>query len=103
MASCSSWSVNSHPEEHALWEARVGVEAEPGCGAQWQPFLSADLHLEQGTRRDPRLAVQAGIWLARVEGRALRLAIQGLTGPSPMGQFRERRARSVGLGLFWYP
>jgi hypothetical protein len=42
------WSVNSHPEERQLWELRGGVEIDPSHGNLWQPFLSADVHAEQG-------------------------------------------------------
>lgn len=96
-------SVNSHPEERGLWEARAGMEVDPGGGALWHPFLTADVHAEEGTDWAPRVTVQIGIWLPRVQGRPLRLALQGFTGPSPLGQFRSRDAGRVGLGVFWAP
>lgn len=97
------YSVNSHPEETKLWELRTGAEWDPGDGALWQPIATADVHWEQGTDWTPRWALQAGIWLPRVEGSPLRLSLNFATGPSPMGQFRNRSAETIGLGLFWRP
>lgn len=97
------WSANSHPEERALWELRGGLELDPGRGALWQPFLSVDVHAEEGTDWRPRYTVQAGIWLPEVQRRPVRLALQAFTGPSPLGQFRERDGGRVGVGLFWNP
>ena len=94
-------SVSSHPEETGLWEARVGLELDPGRGGLWQPFLTTDLHVEEGTGWDPRWTVQTGIWLPAVQGRPLGLALQAITGPSPMGQFRDVHQGRVGVGLFW--
>jgi hypothetical protein len=97
------WSVNSHPEEHPLWEVRAGFEVDPGRGALWQPFLTVDVHAEEGTGWRPRYTAQAGLWLPEVHGRPARLMLQGYVGPSPLGQFRERDGGRVGLGLFWNP
>lgn len=95
------WSVNSHPEQRKLWELRVGAEYDPGSGTLWQPFFSADVHGEEGTDWDPRLTLQIGIWLPKVETRPLKLVLQGIAGPSPMGQFRQQYSGRVGLGIFW--
>ena len=95
------WSVNSHPEQRRLWELRAGAEYDPGSGDLWQPFFSADIHGEEGTDWDPRLTLQIGIWLPKVDNRPLKLVLQGITGPSPMGQFRQRYSGRVGLGIFW--
>jgi hypothetical protein len=97
------WSVNSHPEEGPLWEARGGLELDPGHGSLWSPVFSLDVHAEEGTDWEPRVTAQAGIWLPPVQGRPVRLALQAFDGPSPMGQFRDRTERRVGFGLFWTP
>mgnify|MGYP006424381533 CR=1 FL=1 len=96
-------SANSHPEQRRLWELRTGVELDPGEGRLWQPFLSADIHGEQGADWEPRLTVQCGLWLPHVQGRPLQLALQGIVGPSPLGQFREHHSGRLGLGIFWNP
>lgn len=97
------WSVNSHPQQHRLWEARSGVQFDPAHGRPWQPWLSCDLHLEQGTDWDPRLTVRSGLWLPAVQNRPLRLAVEVVTGPSPMGQFRQSSESRLSLGLYWNP
>ena len=97
------FSMNSHPEAERLWELRGGIELDPGAGALWQPFLTADVHGEEGAGWEPRVTVHAGIWLPRVHGRPARLALQLVTGPSPLGQFRQRDGGRVGVGLFWSP
>ena len=97
------FSFNSHPEIQRLWELRGGIELDPGRGALWQPFIAADVHAEEGTDWDPRVTVQTGIFLPRVSGRPVRLGLQLVSGPSPMGQFRDRHAGHVGIGLSWSP
>jgi hypothetical protein len=62
-----------------------------------------DLQLEQDLGWDPRLAAQAGIWLPPAQGRPIRLALELLTGPSPMGQFHGRPTTHVALMLLWNP
>lgn len=97
------WSVNSHPEERPLRELRAGLEVDPGDGALWRPFLTADVHADEGADWTPRWTVQAGVWLPRVQRRPLRLTVQAFTGPSPLGQFRTRDGGRVGVSLFWNP
>ena len=97
------WSVNSHPEQRPLREARAGLELDPGRGAPGRPFLTVDVHAEEGTDWTPRYTAQVGIWLPEVQGRPVRLALQAYVGPSPLGQFRSRSGGRAGLGLFWSP
>lgn len=97
------WSVNSHPEEEPVWEVRGGLELDPGHGTLWSPVVTLDVHAEEGTDWEPRVTVQAGVWLPRVQGRPVRLALQAFTGPSPLGQFRDREHGRVGLALLWNP
>ncbi|MDX1673787.1 MAG: DUF1207 domain-containing protein [Longimicrobiales bacterium] len=97
------YSVNSHPEERGLWEARAGVELDPSDGGLWQPFLTADVHVEEGTGWYPRVTLQAGIWLPEVSQRPVRLALELITGPSPMGQFRDGDAGRIAARLAWSP
>ncbi len=97
------WSVNSHPEERPLWEARAGVEVDPARGALWRPFLTLDVHAEEGTDWRPRYTAQTGIWLPEAHGRPVRLAVQGYVGPSPLGQFRDRDGGRIGVALSWSP
>lgn len=96
-------SVNSHPEEEWLWEGRGGIEYDPHHGRMWRPFLTADIHVEEGTGWEPRVTLETGLWMPRIRTRPLRLALELLHGPSPMGQFREHRAGQVALGLSWNP
>lgn len=97
------WSVNSHPEEERLWEVRGGIEYDPHDGEAWRPFCTADIHTEEGTDWTTRITLETGIWLPQIQARSLRLSVQALSGPSPMGQFREHSARQVALGLSWTP
>lgn len=94
-------SVNSHPEETWLWEARAGLEVDPGCGGLWKPFMTTDVHMEESTAWTPRWTLQAGIWLPPVQHRPVAFAVQTILGPSPLGQFRDRSQGRVGVGLFW--
>lgn len=96
------WSVNSHPEETALWRGRAGLEVDPAHGRLWRPFGALDVEVEEG-RPGSRWTAQAGVWLPRVHGRPLRLALEILHGPSPLGQFHRTETRRVALGLHWNP
>ena len=96
-------SVNSHPEEEWLWEVRGGIEYDPHGGRMWRPFLTADIHAEEGTGWEPRVTLETGLWMPRIQTRPLRLALQVIHGPSPMGQFRQHTVGQVGLGLSWNP
>jgi hypothetical protein len=97
------WSPNSHPEEGTVWRGRAGVELDPYHGGLWRPFGALDVELEDGSHQGARWTGQAGIWMPRVQGRPLRLALEAATGPSAMGQFYRRETGRVGLGLFWNP
>jgi len=99
------YDVNVHPEAARRWVARGGAElAFPDRRGVWQPYLAADIQSEQDTGWRPTVNVQAGIWLPRVEGRkALRLVLEALAGPSPLGQFHGRHTSQVGLALLLSP
>lgn len=94
------YDVNVHPEAAKRWVLRAGAELQkPGSGI-WQPYLAADMQAEQDTSWRPTLDVQVGVWLPYIEGRrALRLALDVLTGPSPLGQFHGRHTSQIGLAL----
>lgn len=99
------YDVNVHPEESERWVARLGTELAPaGYGTTWRPYLACDLTMEKDVGWDPRLAVQIGLWLPPAAGgRSLRLALELLTGPSPLGQFQGRNTTQIGLGLRLQP
>ncbi|UCF41775.1 MAG: hypothetical protein JSW43_05475, partial [Gemmatimonadota bacterium] len=60
-----------------------------------------DAQLEQDTSWDPRLTLQTGVWLPRLAGRrAIRLSLELLTGPTPLGQFQGLHTTQLALGLF---
>jgi hypothetical protein len=97
------WSANSHPVESRRWHVRGGVELDPYRRAAFRPYWAADIQLEQDNRWAPRLAAQAGTWLPSPQGRPLRLVLELLTGPTPMGQFHGRHTTHVALALVWNP
>jgi hypothetical protein len=99
------YDVNVHPEASRRWVLRGGLEVRfPDADGVWQPYLAADVQSEQDTRWRPTLNVQAGVWLPKVAGQqALRLALEALTGPSPLGQFHGRHTSQVGLALLLSP
>lgn len=96
-------SLNSHPESRALWRLRGGMEVDPGIRRPWRPYGALDLEREDGNPIGWRATLHLGLWLPPVQHRPLRLALERMTGPSPMGQFVNRETRRVGLGLFWNP
>lgn len=99
------YDVNVHPEASKRWVARLGGELAPGgFRVPWKPYLAADLQAEADNGWEPRLAVQAGLWLPPAAGgHDLRLAIQALTGPAPMGQFQGRHTTQLGIALLLQP
>ncbi len=97
------WSLNSHPEESRVWRGRAGLEVDPWAGDPWRPFAALDVELEEGAAHGPRTTLQAGVWLPRASGRPLRLALELMSGPSPMGQFTRHETRRAALRLHWNP
>jgi len=97
------WSPNSHPEEGVVYRGRMGVELDPFGGERWRPYVALDAEREAGAKLGSRMTAQSGIWLPRVQGQPLRLALEFMQGPSAMGQFTQRTTRRVALGLFWNP
>jgi hypothetical protein len=96
-------SVNAHPVRSHGSHVRVGLEVEPGGRTPGGPFLALDVHLETSAAGAPRIASQAGIWLPSPSDRPLRLALELVTGPVPMGQLHGIQATQLGLGLYWNP
>jgi hypothetical protein len=96
-------SINSHPEGEAVWRLRGGLEIDPGRGTRWTPFAAVDLEREEHSGHGWRVSGQVGLWLLPVNGRPLRAAIEGVRGPSAMGQFSGELTRRVALGLYWNP
>jgi hypothetical protein len=96
-------SVNAHPVRSHGSHVRVGVEVEPGGREPGKPFLALDVHLETSAADGPRVASQAGVWLPSPSDRPLRLALELVTGPVPMGQLHGIQATQLGLGLYWNP
>ena len=94
------WAFRVDPPEHRRWAVRGGVEIQGAGGGRRQPYVAADLELDQQSRWEPRLNVQAGVRFAPSGSRpAARLGVEVLTGPSPQGQFWDRRATHVTLGI----
>jgi len=95
------WAYNVHPEASRRWAARVGVEAGRSQGASvLLPFASVDLETDQDVEWRPRLYIQAGVWLPPIDGRrAVRIGLEFLEGPSPLGQFQSVTTTQIGLGV----
>jgi len=94
------WAFRVDPPEHKRWAVRGGVEIQSAGGARVQPYLAADVELDQQNRWEPRLNAQAGVRIAPNGSRpAVRVGVEFLTGPSPQGQFWDRRATHITLGI----
>jgi hypothetical protein len=95
------WSYNVHPEDSGRWTLRAGTQLGSTEREGWVlPYGAADVEMESDTDWRPRVHLQAGMWLPTVAGRrALRFGLGLLTGPSPLGQFREGNTTQVTLGL----
>lgn len=96
-------SLNSHPEQRVLLEARLGLQTTTDQSDPGQRFACLDLHVEESTDWSPRWSGRVGMYLAGVQGRPLSLEVRGMSGPSPMGQFRQQTHRQLSLGLSWVP
>ena len=96
------FAYNVHPEDSKRWTVRLGAEtAPPNDSHTLLPYAAVDALLDQDTGWDPRLTLQAGVWLPRIAGRrAVRLGLELLTGPTPLGQFQGRHTTQLALGLF---
>jgi hypothetical protein len=96
------FAYNVHPEDSGRWTFRLGAETEPPTDNRlFLPYAALDAQIEEDTTWDPRIAVQAGVWLPRVAGRrAIRLGLELLTGPTPLGQFQGLHTTQLALGLY---
>ena len=96
------YAYNVHPEDSRPWTIRLGAEVAPGHDeGPLLPYAGVDVQMEEDNDWDPRLNVQAGVWLPKVAGRrAIRLGLELLTGPSPLGQFQGRHTTQIALGAF---
>jgi hypothetical protein len=94
------WAFRVDPPEHRRWAVRGGLEIQGAGEARTQPYLAADVELDQQNRWEPRLNAQAGVRIAPNLSRpAVRVGVEFLTGPSPQGQFWDRRATHFALGI----
>ncbi len=96
------YAYNVHPEDSRPWTIRLGAELVPRRDEDpLLPYAGVDVQLEEDNDWEPRLNVQAGVWLPRVAGRrAIRLGLEFLTGPSPLGQFQGQQTTQIALGAF---
>ena len=95
------YAYSVHPEESRRWAARAGAQLGSPAGEGFVlPFGSIDVELDQDVDWDPRLTVQAGVWLPPISGRrAGRIGAGLLTGPSPLGQFQGFHTTQIMLGI----
>ena len=97
-----NWAFNVHPTDSRRLVVRAGAQAETRSSTQaLLPYGAVDVQWEQNIAWEPRMNVQVGVRLPNGgNGRALRLAIEFLAGPSPQGQFREEHVRQLTLGFY---
>ncbi len=98
----AGYAYNVHPEDSKPWTIRLGAEVGPARdGATFLPYAGLDVQLEEDNDWDPRINAQAGVWLPEVAGRrAIRLGLELLTGPSPLGQFQGQHTTHIALSAF---
>jgi hypothetical protein len=96
------YAYNVHPEDSGPWTLRLGAETSPPRDDHpLLPYVALDVQLEEDNGWDPRFTLQAGVWLPTVAGRrAIRLGLDLLTGPTPLGQFQGQHVKQLALGLF---
>jgi hypothetical protein len=99
------WAYNVHPEDDERWTAQFGAEfLERPTEKFVSPYGAVDMQLEQETDWDPRVNVQIGALFPRlIPGRAARIAVEFLTGPSPQGQFMNVATTHLTVGLYIQP
>lgn len=97
-----NWAFNVHPTDSRRLVVRAGAQAETrGSTKALLPYGAVDVQWEQNVAWEPRMNLQVGVRLPNAgKGRALRLAIEYLAGPSPQGQFREEHVRQLTLGFY---
>jgi len=96
------FGYNVHPAGSGRWWFRSGavLQADRNPDA-WAPMASLDLDFDQEAGWTPRWTLQAGAWLPEVrDRRRIRLMVELLTGPTPMGQFFPARATQLGFGIW---
>ena len=96
------YAYNVHPEDSRRWAARAGAQlGDIRRDGPLLPYGSIDVELDEDANWDPRLNLQAGVWLPTVAGRrAVRAGVGFLTGPTPLGQFQGLHTTQFVLGVY---
>ena len=100
-----NWSFNVHPNSARRFITRLGaqVEARDGDGALL-PYGAVDVQWEQDNDWEPRMNLQLGLRLPKLQGRRLvRVAVEFFAGPSAQGQFHEEHVRHLTFGMYIDP
>lgn len=95
-------AYNVHPETAGRWTLRLGGEIAPRSDRHsLTPYGAWDVQLEEDRNWEPRVTVQLGTRLPALDGRrVVRVGVEFLTGPSPQGQFHDRKAAELSLGIW---
>jgi hypothetical protein len=95
------WAYLVHPKGSGRWAARLGTQIgrTEGPGVV-RPYGTVDVELDSDVDWEPRVTLQAGIWLPPIAGRrAVRVGVGFLTGPTPLAQFQGVRTTQISLGV----
>jgi hypothetical protein len=98
----AGWFYNSHPDRTTHWRLRGGSELEFDVRGKG-PYLALDVQFDEGADWRATTTFQAGLWVQPGEGRPLRVALEVITGATPMGQFYGESTTQLALGLLWNP
>ncbi len=95
------WAYLVHPKESGRWAIRVGTQlGQPEGPGPVRPYGSVDVELDNDLDWEPRVTLQAGVWLPPIAGRrAIRAGVGFLTGPTPLAQFQGIRTTQFSVGF----
>ncbi|MFQ5703170.1 MAG: DUF1207 domain-containing protein [Gemmatimonadales bacterium] len=99
------WAFNVDPNETKRFSAQTGLELERvRASAGVVPYGAVDVLLDQDRGWDPRVNIQVGLRMYQIgPGRDLRMAAEVLNGPSPEGEFFDRRTTFITFGVYVTP
>ncbi len=99
------WAFNVDPDETKRFSVQSGFELERRrSSGGLSPYGAVDVLMDQDRGWDPRLNIQVGLRMYELgPGRDLRLAAEVFNGPSPEGEFFDKRTTFLTLGVYVTP
>ncbi len=95
-----TFAMNITPQGFERWGAQFGAQLRAiRLTSVADGFASIDVTLDQNADWDPRISIRSGVTLFPESPNRFSFVLEGLTGPSPQGEFLLNHETFVSLGV----